>query len=450
MNVIELNGNLYDALTGAYLRSATQMPQTQQAQATQMVTPPPTAFPLDPSKVPAVPATDQAPTPVVHLPVAAVPTVVKAVHHRNGSAASHIAAHKPQSTKTLMRHAVSAPKTKPRTPIKFQPNLSTSNAAASSITKAPTHHQTSIAGVTAANPQRNQRAMDINRSGMVRRFRPPPVRAAHPAAALPTPITSIARPAQQTPVLPVLPMAPPIKALQPQAFRPRPASIKPEKLAREKLARHGKFEAFEKLDKLEQAQPEAGQTQQAQQARPAEKDIFEQALAIANSHQQQAPQQSALQSSRRRKRSRRLASIMTSAVVFLLLIGAVAYQNRTSIQLQLASAKAGFAASAPGYKPEGFSIGKIAYGPGTISTTYNHDGKSFSVVQKKSNWDSQTLLENFVATSNESYQGYQSNGRTIYVYGTGRATWVNGGVWYQIQADNVLPNEQIVKVASSM
>ncbi len=76
--------------------------------------------------------------------------------------------------------------------------------------------------------------------------------------------------------------------------------------------------------------------------------------------------------------------------------------------------------------------------------------QSFTVLQKKSNWDSQTLLENFVATSNEDYQGYQSNGRTVYVYGKGNATWVNGGIWYQIKATGDLANEQLVKIAASM
>lgn len=183
---------------------------------------------------------------------------------------------------------------------------------------------------------------------------------------------------------------------------------------------------------------------------PDEQDIFERALAMATSHEQQPPKQSMLKSAKRRKRARRLVSLAAGMAVFVLLAGFIAYQNKASLQMQMASAKAGFAASDPVYKPEGFAMGKVAYEPGTVTTMYNKSDKSFSIVQKQSNWDSQTLLENFVATSNEDYQGYESNGRTIYLFGNGKATWVDGGVWYQINAGNVLPSDQLVKVAASM
>lgn len=182
---------------------------------------------------------------------------------------------------------------------------------------------------------------------------------------------------------------------------------------------------------------------------PVQEDIFERALAVASKQQQQDPTQ-IKQASKRVKKPKRVMRWAASAAVLLAIIGVVALQNRTTIQLQLASSKAGFSASAPGYKPSGFAMAKISYSPGTVSTNYEHNDKSFTVIQKKTAWDSQALLENFVATSNEPYQGYDSKGRTIYVYGQGRATWVNNNVWYQVHADNVLSNEQLVKIASSM
>ena len=181
-----------------------------------------------------------------------------------------------------------------------------------------------------------------------------------------------------------------------------------------------------------------------------EQDIFEQALALATSHEQKPPKQSLLRAARRRKTMRRVFSIAASAAVFVSLAGFIAYQNKANIELQMASAKAGFPASAAGYTPAGYDMERVAYEAGTVATWYKSNDRTFSVIQKKSKWDSQTLLENHVATTSADYQGYAANGRTVYVYGKGRATWVNGGVWYQINAGDALSNEQLVKVAANM
>ena len=179
--------------------------------------------------------------------------------------------------------------------------------------------------------------------------------------------------------------------------------------------------------------------------------MFEQALASASSHEQPAPKERASAKVRRGARKRRKAlSIAAAIAVFVLLAGFVAYQSRASIQLQLASAKAGFSIATPQYKPSGFALGKVSYSPGTASLAYSNGTKQFDVTQKQSNWDSQTLLDNYVATAGKSYQGFQANGRTVYIYGDGNATWVNGGIWYQIHADSSLSSDQLVKIAASM
>jgi hypothetical protein len=185
----------------------------------------------------------------------------------------------------------------------------------------------------------------------------------------------------------------------------------------------------------------------------ADHDIFAQALAHATSHQERSPKESKMNTAKRSgKRHRKVLGFAAGAAAFVLMCGFVAYQNKANIQLQLASAKAGFSASVPLYKPAGYTMNKLNYSTGAVAMAFqdNSTNSAFNVTQKKSNWDSQTLLENFVATSNQPYQGYESAGRTIYVYGQGKATWVNGGIWYQIDGANNLSNEQIVKVAASM
>ena len=106
----------------------------------------------------------------------------------------------------------------------------------------------------------------------------------------------------------------------------------------------------------------------------------------------------------------------------------------------------------PAYRPSGFAVKGFTYSPGTVIIGFRKpsSNQSYSVVQKTSNWDSQTLLENYVATSGQPYDAYQAAGRTVYVYGNGNATWVNGGIWYQINDDGTLNKNQIINLATSM
>jgi hypothetical protein len=197
-------------------------------------------------------------------------------------------------------------------------------------------------------------------------------------------------------------------------------------------------------------QQPAAQPQQPSEA-AYEQDLFNKALASATSHEEPAPKESALKSLKRKgSKRKRVLGIVGSLAVFMILAGVIAYQNKSNIQLQIASAKAGFSAAAPLYKPEGFELDKLSYGTGSVAQVFRSESQSFTIRQKKSNWDSQTLLENFVSTTDEEYQGYQANGRTIYVYGNGNATWVNGGVWYQIKSTGLIPRDQLVKIASSI
>jgi hypothetical protein len=114
----------------------------------------------------------------------------------------------------------------------------------------------------------------------------------------------------------------------------------------------------------------------------------------------------------------------------LLLIGFIAYQNAPNISMRIAASRAGFNAAIPRYQPSGFGLkGPIEYGPGQVTLNFksNSDERNFHIIQKVSNWNSDALLSNFVASNNKSYQTYQDKGRTIYIYDGSNATWVSGG-----------------------
>lgn len=419
-DVIELNGKRYHARTGAFLGD---QPDYQPA-----------------SKPTGTPAAHHGPRHIHQAATAAKP----ATKHTARPTPTQAAIRKTQPARTLMRRAVAKPQAAIAKP-HIKPQAPVQTAV---VTQSPIKPKLTASNI---DRQRSHRATAIDRSRLVKHFQSGEFVTHAPARSL-APVAPKAMTVQQT----AKPIAKPAAAAihHTDLTAAKPVYNAPQRnAAGSNRPQHLRTSLRRPAAATTAAQPNkqpAAPTAAIAHNDDNEQDIFERALAMATSHQEQPPKQSMLKAAKRRKRARRLTSLAAGFAVFALLVGFIAYQNKASIQMQLASAKAGFAASTPVYKPEGYAMGKVAYEPGTVTAMYNKAAKSFTIVQKQSNWDSQTLLENFVATSNEDYQGYESNGRTIYLYGNGKATWVDGGIWYQINAGNVLPTDQLVKVAASM
>jgi hypothetical protein len=181
-------------------------------------------------------------------------------------------------------------------------------------------------------------------------------------------------------------------------------------------------------------------------AEPKPTNVFEQALAQATSHEQ--PFHEAKR--HRKHKHRKLFQSLAVMVAVLVLGGLVAFFNKSSIEVQLASVKAGFQASMPSYEPAGFKRGATETKAGKVAINFVSPAtnSSFTLTQKTSDWDSQTLFDNVVAQSN-SYQTVQSNGRTIYLYGN-NAAWVDGGILYEINGNAPLSSDDVSSIASSM
>ncbi|MBP7807046.1 hypothetical protein KA047_00970 [Candidatus Saccharibacteria bacterium] len=151
--------------------------------------------------------------------------------------------------------------------------------------------------------------------------------------------------------------------------------------------------------------------------------------------------------------SSRFVSTAAASLSILLLVGFFAYQNIPNIAVRMAANKAGFSARLPEYQPSGFAVsGPVQAAPGVVTINFasNSDGRNFQISQRPSEWNSESLLNNFVATLNQPYQTFQEAGRTIYMYNDSSATWVSGGVWYQIDGKSNLNSDQLLRVASSL
>lgn len=175
-------------------------------------------------------------------------------------------------------------------------------------------------------------------------------------------------------------------------------------------------------------------------------DLLQDALHHATSHTQP-------QHKKRLSRGQQIAGMSALVVTSGMLLGIVALQSVPSIKMKIASSKAGFSAGLPGYSPAGFHLGDLSYGAGAVAMEYrsNSDNdREFSITQKTSAWDSTTLRDTFVENADKDFRVIKDGGLTIYLYKGNNATWVNQGVWYQVQGNGALSDRQLVDIAKSL
>lgn len=176
--------------------------------------------------------------------------------------------------------------------------------------------------------------------------------------------------------------------------------------------------------------------------------LLTKALESARSHEEPAPKLA----KKRGTRGRRAVSSLAGLAAVLVIVGFVTYLNKSSVELQVASVKAGFQASQPGAIPAGYEQ-QAAQNDGKsvrMSFVSPASNSGFTLTQESSGWDSQTLFDSVVARGDNSYQTVQHNGQTIYIYDEDKAAWVSGGILYKITGAEKLQSDDIIALASSM
>jgi hypothetical protein len=150
-----------------------------------------------------------------------------------------------------------------------------------------------------------------------------------------------------------------------------------------------------------------------------------------------------------RSKLRRLSLVGVPVVVLALII--VGTHGFTNVELRIASAKAGFSTSLPAYEPAGYNLGQLKYSKGVFASKF-HDsnGNRYTITQGTTSWNTTDLLDNYVNNTTPNYQVVRVGDRTIYLYGSGNATWVSNGIWYQINSDGSLSESQLINVANSL
>ncbi len=122
------------------------------------------------------------------------------------------------------------------------------------------------------------------------------------------------------------------------------------------------------------------------------------------------------------------------------------------VSVQLAANRSGVAASIPAYKPSGFQLNRsVEYSPGHVALQYESltDHRNFQIKKRSTDWTSDALKNNFVEDKG-LYQTVTSKGKTIYIYNGSNATWVDGGIWYNIEGASSLSSDQLLRIVDSL
>jgi hypothetical protein len=146
-------------------------------------------------------------------------------------------------------------------------------------------------------------------------------------------------------------------------------------------------------------------------------------------------------------------SVAATTLAIALMGGYIWLNNYNAMTVKAAGQQAGISASLPSFIPSSFSLsGPVAVTPGAVTMEFKSPSSPGPLViaQRKTDWNSASLLEFYVNDKASSYVSVASQGLTIYLYNNNQATWVNKGLQYTIEGNNSLSREQVLKIAESL
>ena len=144
--------------------------------------------------------------------------------------------------------------------------------------------------------------------------------------------------------------------------------------------------------------------------------------------------------------------IAATVAAVAILAGYVWVQNYPKLAITSAGNHAGIAASLPGYLPSSYSLATTTTAPGIVTLKFASPTAQdpLTITQHRTDWDTSSLLDNYVSKVAADYSSIEGQGLTVYLFDSNNASWVNHGVWYSIAGTARLSREQILKIAYSL
>jgi hypothetical protein len=413
-NTIQLNGNLYDAVTGKMLGSANAAPRPtgggnidgffrartsptpakavhrSTTSAAVKTVPAPQSVPkasratINHAKA-HLPQVSQRTRPAAARPAKVLAAQPQLVAHK--AAPNHAKAHLPQPAVTLMRKAVK----RPDPSLKQQVN----------VQGALTHSVPSLIEV-----KHNAAAVDTGRLLRANSVSTSPLVAHHARE-------------HTKPSFAVAPLA-----VQPVPVQPTPTPGRPE-------------------DNTPPSVPAPQPNNKPQQ------DIFDHALANAANFLDVREHRSHF-----RKHARRHVASMAAGTFALLIIATFAvYQNAPGLQLKLAGVQAGVSTGMPNFAAAGFAYNGVHASSGKLTVGFSDKSGSYQLIQRTTSWSDEDMIQHVSATDaggRPNYTTVKSGDTTIYRFSNTNATWVSDGKWYHVTGTGALSNDQVKSLVENV
>lgn len=187
----------------------------------------------------------------------------------------------------------------------------------------------------------------------------------------------------------------------------------------------------------------------------AKEQLFAKAIESATSHKAEQKTIKKTKVLKARFKKQKSVFLVAATASVLAIVGSfIALSNMSSIELKVASMRAGISANLPSYTPAGYQKDSVAHQPGRVTVSFTSGGnaqQSYEVTQESSRWDSAALEDNIASTSGtDSFRTVQQNGVTIYLYGNANAAWVSGGMLHEITGSANLSSDELVRIAMSV
>ena len=158
-------------------------------------------------------------------------------------------------------------------------------------------------------------------------------------------------------------------------------------------------------------------------------------------------------SMRKASAGKRFLIAFSASAAVVAILGLIVRFNMPDVSVKVAAMQTGIEATYPTYIPRGYQLSSVTSDKenGITMEFGDSDHHTFTINEKKSSWDSNALLNNYVKERwGSDYTALREHGITIYV-SDGNATWVNGGLVYNLASDTgVLTKKQIKNIVTSL
>jgi len=175
---------------------------------------------------------------------------------------------------------------------------------------------------------------------------------------------------------------------------------------------------------------------------PTPTDIFEHALTNANHFVDIRAHKA-----RYRQKARfHIASMAVGTLALVVIAGFVAYQNSPSLQIKVASLKAGVSARIPNLAAVGLAYNGVRAGDGNLTLGLKGQGGNYQLTQANTDLSDADMIQTIGVTNASGTPVYQvvlAGSTVVYRFGNNNATWVSNGKWYTLTGTNAISDSQV-------